>query len=794
MRVLMRGIGRLSGVLLALLFLAAAIVLLTLRGSLPRLDGEANLRGLSAKASVERDALGVVTVSAETTADAMRTLGFVHAQERYFEMDLMRRVPSGELSELFGAKALPLDREHRLHRMRARAAVLVASLAGADRERMDAYVDGVNQGLAALSARPFPYLLLRQQPRPWTAEDSVLVVMAMMFDLNDSRDDLEYRLGQLRGLVPASLFRFLNAQGSEWDAPLHGAAIADPEIPPATDVDLRQFDPKLFNGRGSGENAIAGDIGSNNFGVAGRLTKTGAAMVANDMHLGLRVPNIWFRARLRFAHADGRAIDVCCVSLPGVPAMVAGSNGHIAWGFTNSYGDYTDWFEVHWLDGAHKTYRTAEGEKAVLHHDEVIHVAGAADEHLDVRETIWGPILHDDAPDVSLALAWTAHRPGGVNLRMADMEGAQSVDEALKIAAAVGMPVQNLMVGDRDGHLAWTLAGQIPARSGFDGTLPVDGSEPGVGWTGWLSGEARPKVVDPEDGRLATANARTIEGDELARVGNGGYALGARQRQIRDDLRALESFEPKDFLAIQIDDRSLFLKRWWELLRKTTAGQGEERLAELDAATATWNEHASTDAVSYRLTRVFRLYVHAAVLDGLSAPARAKQPDFKLPPLNQAEGIVWKLLGERPAHLLAPEYADWDALLRAAAQRAVDDLHHGHPGPLTARTWGEKNTVRIQHPLSKAVPALSWLLDEPARQLPGDSNMPRVQGVAFGASERFGVSPGHEDQGYFHMPGGQSGHPLSPFYRTAHADWEEGRLTPFLPGARVYALTLIPSR
>ncbi len=214
-------------------------------------------------------------------------------------------------------------------------------------------------------------------------------------------------------------------------------------------------------------------------------------------------------------------------------------------------------------------------------------------------------------------------------------------------------------------------------------------------------------------------------------------------------------------------------------------------MAELKRYTEHFDARASRDALAYRLVRAFRLDVHALVLDALVAPARTTDPALKLPALQQAEGVVWQLIEQRPAHLLAPAFHDWDELLLAAAKQVVNDLG-SQPGGLAARSWGERNTARIQHPLSRAVPALARMLDMPADQLPGDGNMPRVQGPGFGASERFAVAPGHEQDGYFHMPGGQSGHPLSPYYGAGHADWVAGRPSPFLPGAAQHKLALHP--
>jgi penicillin amidase len=191
--------------------------------------------------------------------------------------------------------------------------------------------------------------------------------------------------------------------------------------------------------------------------------------------------------------------------------------------------------------------------------------------------------------------------------------------------------------------------------------------------------------------------------------------------------------------------------------------------------------------------RDWRNEVSDSVLDGFAAAVRVRFPGFVMPKLAQAEHAVWELLRERPAHLLPPGFADWDALLIACTERVGNKLA-AQPAGLPARTWGERNTTRIAHPLSRALPAVvaRWL-DMPAQALPGDSNMPRVQGPDFGASERFAVAPGDEAHGYFMMSGGQSGHPLSPYYGSGHADWASGTPTPFLPGPAQHVLDFVPA-
>ena len=761
-------------VLVVLLLLAAAAGWWALRGSLATLEGNVRLPGLAAPVSIERDALGSATIRARSEVDAVRALGFLHAQERFFEMDLLRRSAAGELSELFGGIALERDRGVRVHRMRARVHANLAAIAGDRLPLLQAYTEGVNAGLAGLRTRPWPYLLLRTQPAPWTPEDTGLAGYAMFFDLQDESNSRELALLRIRRVVPPALYALIAADGTEWDAPLVGRARGNVALPDAATLDLRRL-PMLPEEREHGESEPAAP-GSNNFVVAGALTADGRAILANDMHLQLRAPNLWFRARLLYpdAKAPGGQVDVAGFTLPGTPLVVVGSNRHVAWGFTNSYGDWADW--VH----------PAEGTLRTVH--ETIRVKGGADVDLPVQESPWGPVLEQDFDGRPLALYWIAHEPGSLTLGLADFARAGNLDEVLAMTREVGIPEQNLLVADAQGDIAWKLTGVIPQRGARDPRAVVDGAQLR---TPWALGRG-PSITRPASQRLWTANARTLDGAALATVGDAGYANGARARQIRNDLFARERFDERALLAIQLDDRALFLERWWRRLRERASASKDPAWQQLEAATRQWEGRAAPDAVSYRLTRAWRLAVVERIRHGLMAPAMvALGEDFVMPDLPQLEGVAWPLVTQRPAHLLPRRYASWEALELDAAREVVAAL--GKEGAMAQRTWGEQNTARICHPLAAALPGLAkrWLC-MPSDELAGDGNMPRVIAPSFGASERMVVSPGHEEDGIVHMPGGASGHPLSPFWGAGHAAWVRGEATPFLPGKARHALRLIP--
>jgi penicillin amidase len=766
--------------------------------SLPQLDGERRMAGLAAPVSIERDDLGVPTIRAGNRLDAVRALGFLHAQDRFFQMDLLRRQAAGELAALVGFGAVRLDEAHRLHRFRAVAQQVIARAQPADRAVLEAYAAGVNAGLAALGDKPFEYVAFMADPRPWKPEDSILAVHAMFLELNDGTGSRESELGELQRRMPPAMFELLAPRGTEWDAPLVGASIAPPPIPGPEVIDLRRQRSAQAQGvlrRSPGEpfEEISA-VGSNNFAVAGAHTADGHALLANDMHLGLRVPNTWYRVSILRPDDRGGTLRVTGVTLPGTPVVSVGSNGHVAWGFTNSYGDWTDVVQLELDPQNPRLYRTPEGLKRIEEVKEVIKIKGLADNKVTVEETIWGPVIGRDRQNRPQVLAWTAHHPEAVNLESAGLETARTLEEAMAVANRSGIPPQNFTVVDDTGRIGWTIMGQIPHRVGFDGRLPTSWADGSRRWEGWLTAEEHPRIVAPPSGRIWTANARVVDGDMLAKIGDGGYMLGARARQIRDRLMALENATPKDLLAIQLDDRALFLTRWRDLLLRTLAPgalTGHPQRAELRRlVTTTWTGRASIDSVAYRAVRTFRGLVRDRVYNSLTHQEGTPEA-LRVRPSPQFEGGLWRLVDEQPVHLLDPQFPSWDAELLAS----IDDLiaQFQQVGPrLADRTWGERNTTQIQHSLSLVVPFLGRWLDMPAHPLPGDEDMPRVQGRAHGASERLVVSPGHEETGIFHMPVGQSGHPLSPYYQNGHAAWEEGRTTPFLPGRTVHRLLLKP--
>jgi penicillin amidase len=776
-----------------------------LRGSLPRLEGERRLPGLNAPVTVSRDALGVPDIRASDRLDAARALGYLHAQDRFFQMDLQRRAASGELAALLGPALVATDESVRIHRFRDLARRVLAQSPPDQVALLEAYAAGVNAGLDDLRVRPFEYLLLRQRPEPWHPVDTVLTLCSMFCDMSLSTAYIERMSALVADVLPAPLATYLRTPAARWDAPLQEGPPYPATVPDSTQVDLRTRLPETARGAASGgsETGARGDeaaeskpsaaiAGSNSWAVAGSLTAHGGALLANDMHLSLGLPNIWYRARMTWPEGGGER-SLVGVTWPGTPALVVGSNGDVAWGFTNSYADAIDLVRLE-LDPADSTrYRTPTGWDVIERIGEVIEVAGAGPDTLWIRRTRWGPVWSRDAAGAPLVLHWTAHDPAAVNLDISALETASDVDEAVAVAAGAGVPLLNFVCADRSGDIAWTVAGRLPRRIEYDGRLPVSWADGTCRWAGFVNPSKQPKIVRPAEGRLWSANNRMVGGEDLAMLGDGGYGLGARARQIRDDLRALEKPDEADLLAVQLDDRAFYLEEWRRLALTAVAGDtAAARRTFARLVRDDWDGRASVASAGYRLTRAFSHALIEAVYGALTAPVSSQCADFDSKWLSYRSAVAWELVHRRPAHLLPPDDSGgWDALVLAAVDSAMA-WATASGRPAAEWTWGKRNTVDIAHPFVRLVPLLRRWLAAPAQALPGDSHMPRVQSPRYGASERLVVSPGREDAAIFQMPGGQSGHPLSPYFLAGHEDWVSGRRTGLNPGAPVHRLTLTP--
>ncbi len=799
------GFNRRAITVVGILFLLLAVALVTagvwLRGtlhdSLPQLEGEAVVAGLSSPVRIERDALGVPVIRGANRLDVARATGFLHAQERFFQMDMLRRRPAAETAALLGEPGLHLDETMVLHGFRERARRAWTSISEDERELIRAYTGGVNAGLGALDAPPFEYVVLRQEPTPWREEDTLLVIYAMYTFLQDYGTVYESGLGLLHDSLTPQLFEFLVPRSTRWDVPIAGEPPPPAPLPGPEVIDLRRGGTSAAS-LSRDEWALSPPLvaGSNAWLVNGARSTDGVAILASDIHMGLGVPNMWYRATFRWTDDAGRDHQVSGITLPGVPNMVAGSNGTLAWSYTNSLTDAIDLAVIDADPETAATYPTPDGPRPFERRTARLEVRGGEPRVVEVISTIWGPIFRRDHRGRPRAMRWVAHQDDAVNLVSFQLETADTIDRALEVAQRSGLPAQNFLVAHANGEVAWSIIGYLPDREGFSGRLPGSWQTGERRWLGRLPPEEYPVVRNPDSGLLWSANNRHVTGEDLEVLGDGGYWPAARARQIRDRLFALESADEADLLAIQLDVEARFFFPWRDLAlalltEKNVAGNPlRQQYRELVSA---WDGYATADSVGYRLVRAFRLVASERVL----LPLVDHLSDDLEPPFDyysvvlESDEPLWRLVEERPLHFLPPEFATWEELLLASIDEGIGRLLV-YGGTLADRAWGELNRAAIHHPFSEAVPLLGPWLDMPADPLPGDLFLPRLQEPSSGASERMVVSPGREEEAIFHMPGGQSAHPLSPHYRAGHSAWVRGEATPLLPGPPEHVLELVP--
>lgn len=789
-----------------------------LRSSLPQLDGTLDFESLASEVTIERDAAGVPTITSNNRADAAFGLGFVHAQERFFQMDLLRRVSSGRLSEILGERLLGVDEMMRKHRFQEVAKAVVQEMPAKHQEMFDAYCRGVNAGIGKLQAAPIEYTVLQSDPAPWTKEDSIYVMLSMLVDLQPMDGRPELALAHFHESVPQEVFDFLVRPGSTWDAALDGSTFDPPPIPPADLWSLRESQdgdtkdtltaseaaqqhklttsdhPLLSRYLGRDESV---QPGSNNWAVSSKVGKDGRAILASDMHLGLRVPVIWFRSVIHTPCLDGIERRLVGVTLPGLPALVEGSNGEVAWGMTNNPCDFGDIIELKMVPEDSGKYMTPQGPKEIETIRESIQV-GSATREIEYEWSAWGPVVETDGERVFVH-RWIGDDPAAIDTRLFDLETATSAEHAVEISSQAGAINLNVVVADNAGEVGWTVCGRIPKRAKSPPRTFQDWSTKEQ-WLGYVDPNQYPKVLAPEDGRVWTANNRVVGGDGMQLLGDGTLSRGGRAFQIRKRLFEKDKFSEEDLLAIQLDDEALFLSRWHELLKDVLKRNQTAASAEFAAEVEEWKGRAGVDSVGYRIVRSFRentieIFFGRGIdrpdVEGrIGAVTQKAQIYGGLPPLS-LESTVWDLLTQQPTHWLPSQYETWEELLLSALDSTERKLTA--ESNIADATWGKRNQAKIAHPVLGAIPLIGNWVNMPTVALPGGRNTPRVQTPSFGASERMVVSPGHEEQGIYHQPGGQSGHPYSPYYRTGFRDWCEGNPSQLMPGPAKYKLSLRPA-
>lgn len=757
--------------------LAALLLALFVVSTFPRESGRVRVAGLTRPVLIEMDAAGVPTIRGATADDVFFGLGYVHARDRLWQIEFQRRVAAGRLSEILGPGLLESDRFLRTIGFRRAAESAVASLSARSRELLSAYTGGVNAFIKIVSSRPAEFRIFRAAPEPLTAVDCLAWAKLMAWDLAGNaaneirRARFAAAVGQERAaeLLPAAPEEPTILEEGEWSGSRAEAVSVAPAHPAGDAAVWRRLEEKFALIRGGGTEAEA--VGSNSWVVSGARTRSGRPLLANDPHLGLRAPSVWYLARL-----EAPDLAVSGATLPGVPGVIIGHNDRIAWGLTSLEPDVQDLY-VETVDPADPSRYRFRGEwKPFETRTERIRVRGHADELLAVRSSIHGPVVTDVlAGAVTLrapvALRWAGLEPGDTTAEaFFRINTAGDWREFLSGAALLRAPGQNLVYADVDGRIGYTATGAIPVRRGWDGLLPVSGAGDHE-WDGFVPLDGLPRVLDPPRGFIVTANNRVLP----ARLSGftADWPEPYRSRRISDLLRAPGPFGVRDMERMQQDRVSYQARELLPLLRDTRPADEASRAAL--GRLRRWNLDFSPDSVPAA--------IYAAWYTALSA-----MPEDELrgtPPGNVRSRFLINALRTRSA---------WCDDVRTRVRESCEDFKteslrravamlRGRLGDDPERwQWKRLHRARFPHGVLAGVPVLRRLFNVQAAQ-GGDASTVNVGAyrrdgsfvMAEGPSYRQIIDLGDLNRSvWIHAPG-QSGNVFSNRYRSLIPAWRDGR-------------------
>lgn len=748
--------------------------------ALPQLDGKLPVRGLMAPVTVTRDGHGVPTIDASSLEDLFFAQGYVTAQDRLWQMDVMRRVASGELSEVLGEDTLTLDREQRILGLRAAARKSIGIASPRELSLFQAYARGVNAFIEQSNQHlPIEFRILHYKPKPWMPEDSVVIANQMVKDLNYHYffDALarEKILAKLGPDLTADLY--VNRSFHDRPPTVMREDLSQPESNSSTtDEDDDEDSPDNAVTRNSARPTAMPEFlpvnGSNDWVVSGAHTVTGKPLLSNDMHLGHQMPNLWYEAHLRAG-----SFEVAGVTLPGMPYVIVGHNQRVAWGFTNVGPTVTDvYIENFNPEGA---YQTPAGWVQPQHRTEVIHVKGKADVNVDVKTTRHGPIITELVPGESrnLALRWTLY--DGLHIPFFDVNAAQNWEDFKKAFAQLDAPGQNVVFADVDGNIGYHATGKVPIRAAGDGSLPVSGADNAHEWMSYIPFDKLPNIYNPPSGIIATANGR-ITPDNYPNFISMEWEAPWRTARIYHVLESGKQFSASDMLALQTDIESeadLFAAERL-VYAVDHAGKPSARARQAADLMRSWDGRMLASSAAPTITEKSIQQLRRLLLE----PKLGSAPDDRA---KAAEVLSWKtyswemssvwlenILLHRPKRWLPDNYANYDELLAAAVERTISDPQA--PKDLASWYWGPVNAVQIQHPILGRIPLLRHWTGPGVQEQSGSGYTVKAVTAHHGPSERFTANMADLDHSTLNTVTGQAGNFLSPYYMDQWKTWYEG--------------------
>jgi penicillin G amidase len=804
--------------------------------ALPVLDGDLHLAGpgsqsVSSPVTVRRDAHGVPHIEAATQDDLWVAQGFVTAQDRLWQMDAIRRSANGQLAEILGPTLVKHDEAQRNLQIRLTAERIYDHLAVEDRTRLDDYARGVNLFIAQCEqshSLPVEFRLLMYHPQPWRGTDSVSVGLMMVQTL-----DTHFEVKLARAAISARLQNpilesDLYPVGSWRDRPPTGLKVdlSEPQpVPPPSNKNDEDEDENTETRALPSDLATPSTLtepqnihalmallglpvcngcaaGSNNWVIAGSHTASGKPLLSNDMHLTLTVPDTWYMADLRAPgfHAAG-------VTLPGFPFIVAGHNEHVAWGFTALMADVQDLY-IEKLDGkGNYEGNDAQWHPLALDH-EVIAVRGSKDVAFDVQSTAHGTLVNPifAAGDPPMALKWTLYDPALNAIPLYEIDTASNWTEFSAALAGWYWPTQNLVYSDDQGHIAYHAIGRVPIRDGgmgiFNVPVPHDPTDPRNEWgvpapdgkstVVYIPFDSMPNAFDPPSGFLATANSRVTTDKPLYPTETKDMSAiplthewidPYRVERIYKLLDGRDQLTPSDMLAAQTDIYSEVDQemghRFAYAIDHTPGpeGNGDASLREAADLMRSWDGRLTIDSAAASLVTCSRAALWPLILEPKLGNLA---DDYQWAESNFAEEEI--VMHAKP-EWLPKNYKNWDALLTAAVLQGMRDGKA--PSDVTRWSYGNWHVLDLEHPLAAFLPFIGRVAGTGRQPESGDVTTVKQIGRALGPSQRFTMDWSNIDGSTENIVLGESGNPLSPYFRDQWSDWYAGSTfaLPFTPAA-----------
>ena len=743
--------------LIALLAIIVIVVLVVAAGFwyLKRLrpDYDAGVAQAAVSRDVEvwRDSAGVPHVWAHTTQDMLFAQGYLHAQERLWQMELFRRVGEGRLSEVFGEGMISTDKFFRTLGIWQSAAANQQTLEPAQRALLDAYVRGVNHWIATNDGSlPPEFVTLRIKPEPWTAQHSLAIEKIMSWDLAVYSTAAELTRAARR--AGTHNLRYLVPDDSAWGTTI----IEAPDVPaiPAAAISLLD--------------ALSTARASNAWVIGGSRTRSGKPILANDMHLMLRQPGVWYLMAL---HASD--VDVVGMTLPGVPHVIAGHNKAVAWGFTNVMMDDIDLFIERPLPQDSTRYLTPNGNEPFVVRRDSLRVKGRdSAEIFTIRSTRHGPILNDVERRLGggdlIAVRWAALDTSRSFLAFYAMNRARNADEVRRAIRDFNNPHQNVVYADTAGNFGYQMGGRVPVRGNRKRppTMPVPGWTSEWDWQGYLPFEEHPAVHNPPNGYAVTANNRQARGATGDLVGN-DWDMPFRAARITEMVRSDNPHDAVSVHRMQLDVKDLLAAQYKRHAATAARSVGRTEAARLLEG---WDGTAARDSRAAPYFYLWYEQLRREVPRTLYCASGGYFPREALNAVLDAGRIEW--LGARGKEVL-------DSLSMAALVHA-DSAARG-------KAWGDLHQIVAVHVMGE-VAAIEKLLSlnvgpQPHQGSPTTVNVAQYTGnhipirTSYGPSERHVVDMADVDgSGGFILPTGQSGLPASPHYSDMFERWRNGGL------------------